>query len=200
METMNVTFDELSAMAFEQSSSKPASKHGALDQISSDRSYLCSVNNNKLNKLKLKVNWDLLYRSICMMIILVVTVICSKNCSSAQSTSVLQTPRQLQQHQNTSRTPKIHPLKLTNGPKFLHGCDDARKTQQHGQHQPATIADNVPNAMFDENTFVNPFATPSTSDAEPSSSQYVDPSNMHTFYQPYPHEYSMAMDHPLGNK
>ncbi|GKA03892.1 retrovirus-related pol polyprotein from transposon TNT 1-94 [Tanacetum coccineum] len=39
------------------------------------------------------------------------------------------------------------------------------------------------------NTFVNSFATPSTSAAESSSSQYVDPSNMHTFYQPYPHEY-----------
>ncbi|GJR66853.1 retrovirus-related pol polyprotein from transposon TNT 1-94 [Tanacetum coccineum] len=65
------------------------------------------------------------------------------------------------------------------------------------QHQPATIADNVPNAMFDENTFVNPFATPSASDAESSTSQYVDPSNMHTFYQPYPHEYQWTKDHPL---
>ncbi|GJZ25262.1 hypothetical protein Tco_0562721 [Tanacetum coccineum] len=57
---------------------------------------------------------------------------------------------------------------------------------QAPQHQPATIAENVPNAMFDENTFVNPFATPSISVAESSSSHYVDPSNMHTFYQPYP--------------
>ncbi|GJT04865.1 retrovirus-related pol polyprotein from transposon TNT 1-94 [Tanacetum coccineum] len=51
--------------------------------------------------------------------------------------------------------------------------------------------------MFDENTFVNPFATPSTSAAESSTSQYVDPSNMHTFYQPYPHEYQWTKDHPL---
>ncbi|GKE29454.1 hypothetical protein Tco_1444838 [Tanacetum coccineum] len=51
--------------------------------------------------------------------------------------------------------------------------------------------------MFDENTFVNPFATPSRSAAESSSSQYVDPSNMHTFYQPYPHEYQWTKDHPL---
>ncbi|GJS35470.1 retrovirus-related pol polyprotein from transposon TNT 1-94 [Tanacetum coccineum] len=64
-------------------------------------------------------------------------------------------------------------------------------------HQPATIADNVPNAMFDANTFVNPFATLSTSDVESSSSQYVDPSNMHTFYQPYPHEFQWTKDHPL---
>ncbi|GJR70268.1 retrovirus-related pol polyprotein from transposon TNT 1-94 [Tanacetum coccineum] len=51
--------------------------------------------------------------------------------------------------------------------------------QQHVQHQPVTITDNVPNAMFNENMFVNPFATLSTSAAESSSSQYVDPSNMH---------------------
>ncbi|GKD14822.1 hypothetical protein Tco_1199229, partial [Tanacetum coccineum] len=43
-----------------------------------------------------------------------------------------------------------------------------------------TIAENVLNAMFDDNSFVNPFATPSTGAAESSSSQYVDPSNMHT--------------------
>ncbi|GJS07150.1 hypothetical protein Tco_0363946 [Tanacetum coccineum] len=53
------------------------------------------------------------------------------------------------------------------------------------------------NAMFDENMFVNPYATPSTSAGESSSSQYVDPSNMHTFYQPYHHEYQWTKDHPL---
>nr|GEX01737.1 retrovirus-related Pol polyprotein from transposon TNT 1-94 [Tanacetum cinerariifolium] len=51
--------------------------------------------------------------------------------------------------------------------------------------------------MFDANTFVNPFATLSTSAAESSSSQYVDPSNMHTIYQPYPHEFQWTKDHPL---
>nr|GEY51014.1 hypothetical protein [Tanacetum cinerariifolium] len=46
------------------------------------------------------------------------------------------------------------------------------------------------NAMVDGNMFVNPFANPSTSAAaETSSSHNVDPSNMHTFYQPYPHEF-----------
>nr|GFC27838.1 retrovirus-related Pol polyprotein from transposon TNT 1-94 [Tanacetum cinerariifolium] len=43
-----------------------------------------------------------------------------------------------------------------------------------------------PNAVIDGNTFVNPFATSSSNAAETSSSQNVDPSNMHTFYQPYP--------------
>ncbi|GJX39399.1 retrovirus-related pol polyprotein from transposon TNT 1-94 [Tanacetum coccineum] len=75
--------------------------------------------------------------------------------------------------------------------------DDLETQQQHVQHQPATIADNVLNAMLDDNAFVNPFATPSTSAAESLSLQYVDPSNMHTFYQPYPHEYQWTKDHPL---
>ncbi|GJQ96215.1 hypothetical protein Tco_0007354 [Tanacetum coccineum] len=63
--------------------------------------------------------------------------------------------------------------------------------------QPEIVADNVSNAMLDGNTFVNPFAPPSTSVGESSSSQYVDPSNMHMFYQPYPYEYLLTKDHPL---
>nr|GEY06943.1 retrovirus-related Pol polyprotein from transposon TNT 1-94 [Tanacetum cinerariifolium] len=62
---------------------------------------------------------------------------------------------------------------------------------------PETVVDNVPNAMFDANTFVNPFANPSKSVVEISSSQYLDPSSMHTFYQPYPHEFQWTKDHPL---
>nr|GFC59723.1 hypothetical protein [Tanacetum cinerariifolium] len=42
------------------------------------------------------------------------------------------------------------------------------------------------NDMVDGNTFFNLFANSSTSAAAASSSQNVDPSNMHTFYQPYP--------------
>nr|GFC47268.1 hypothetical protein [Tanacetum cinerariifolium] len=53
------------------------------------------------------------------------------------------------------------------------------------------------NAMVDENTFVNPFANSSTSAAASSSSQNVDPSNMHTFYQPYLHKFQWTKDHPL---
>nr|GFA30787.1 hypothetical protein [Tanacetum cinerariifolium] len=51
--------------------------------------------------------------------------------------------------------------------------------------------------MFDGHTFVNPFANPSTSDAESSSLHNVDPLNMHTFYQLYPHKFQWTKDHPL---
>nr|GEW42221.1 retrovirus-related Pol polyprotein from transposon TNT 1-94 [Tanacetum cinerariifolium] len=54
-----------------------------------------------------------------------------------------------------------------------------------------------PNAMIDGNTLVNPFVNSSTSAGASSSSQNVDPSNMHTFYQPYPHEFQWTKDHPL---
>nr|GFB38790.1 hypothetical protein [Tanacetum cinerariifolium] len=60
-------------------------------------------------------------------------------------------------------------------------------SQQHAQQQrnltpsPTTsAADNVPNAMFEGDLFVNPFTTPST-ESVVSSTQYVDPLNMHTF-------------------
>nr|GFA46496.1 hypothetical protein [Tanacetum cinerariifolium] len=54
-----------------------------------------------------------------------------------------------------------------------------------------------PNAMVDGNTFVDPFANSSTSAAASSSQQNVDPSNMHTFYQPYPHKFQWTKDQPL---
>ncbi|GJT15847.1 retrovirus-related pol polyprotein from transposon TNT 1-94 [Tanacetum coccineum] len=75
--------------------------------------------------------------------------------------------------------------------------DELETQQQHAQHQPKVVADNVLNAMFDGNVFVNPFAPPSISDIESSSLLNVDPLNMHTFYQSYPHEYQWTKDHPL---
>ncbi|GKG01326.1 hypothetical protein Tco_0306031, partial [Tanacetum coccineum] len=85
------------------------------------------------------------------------------------------TPIATQTTANTSPTPTNPSSQATNFPNSSQDVDEF-ETQQHVQHQPVTIADNVLNAMFDENTFVNPFATLSISDAESSSSQYVDPS------------------------
>nr|GFA92399.1 hypothetical protein [Tanacetum cinerariifolium] len=62
---------------------------------------------------------------------------------------------------------------------------------------PQDVDDLNPNAMIDGNTSVNPFANSSTSATASSSHQNVDPSNMHTFYQPYPHEFQWTKDHPL---
>nr|GEX81912.1 retrovirus-related Pol polyprotein from transposon TNT 1-94 [Tanacetum cinerariifolium] len=114
METMNVSFDELSAMAFEQRSLKPE-----LQSMTS-------------------------------------------------------------RHINTATIPTNSSSHATNVPITSLDVDELN-----------------PNAMVDGNTFVNPFANSSTSAAASSSQQNVDPSNMHTFYQPYPHEFQWTKDHPL---
>nr|GEW78027.1 hypothetical protein [Tanacetum cinerariifolium] len=95
------------------------------------------------------------------------------------------------------------PYELINGKKpdisFLHVFGDLcyPKNDRKDIRKPgAKVADNVLNVVFDGNKFVNLFATPSTSAAESSSSQYMDPSNMYTFYQPCPYKYQHTKDHP----
>nr|GEV05114.1 copia protein [Tanacetum cinerariifolium] len=97
---------------------------------------------------------------------------------------------------DTAPTPTDSSSQAIFFPHTSQDVDELNSQQQHVYQQenqdpiqPETIADNVPNAMFDANTFVNPFATPSTSAAESS--------NVHTFYQPYPHEFQWTKDHPL---
>ncbi|GJX61225.1 hypothetical protein Tco_0294125 [Tanacetum coccineum] len=106
-----------------------------------------------------------------------------RNIPTAQAPQVLHTQTTTTTTTDTTPTPTNSSSQATNFPNTSQDVDEL-KTQQHIQHQPATIADNVLNSMFDENMFVNPFATPSISAAESSSSQYVDPSNMHTSLVP----------------
>nr|GEZ19565.1 hypothetical protein [Tanacetum cinerariifolium] len=105
---------------------------------------------------------------------------------------------------NTAPTPTNSSSFVTNFPNTSHDVYELNLQQQHAQQQGIQthlqsihVADNVPNALFDGNTFVNPFAIPPISAAVSSSSQNVDPSNMHMFYQPYPHEFQWTKDHPL---
>nr|GEV38746.1 Gag-Pol polyprotein [Tanacetum cinerariifolium] len=53
---------------------------------------------------------------------------------------------------DTTPTPTNSSSQAINFPNTSQDVDEL-KTQQHVQHQPATIVDNVPNAMFNENTF-----------------------------------------------
>ncbi|GJV78793.1 hypothetical protein Tco_1514663 [Tanacetum coccineum] len=92
-----------------------------------------------------------------------------------QAPQVLQTLTTSTSIADTALTPTNSSSQATNFPNTSHDVDKL-KTQQRSK-----------NAILDGNTFVNPFATPSISAAESSSSQYADPSNMHTFYQPYPY-------------
>ncbi|GJQ99085.1 hypothetical protein Tco_0522070 [Tanacetum coccineum] len=88
---------------------------------------------------------------------------------AAQAPQVLQTPMATTTTADTAPTPTNSSSQSTNFPNTSQDVDELETQQQHVQHQPATVADNVPNAMFDENTFVKPFATSSTSAAESSS-------------------------------
>nr|GFC86461.1 hypothetical protein [Tanacetum cinerariifolium] len=116
--------------------------------------------------------------------------------SAAQAPQVRQALTSSTSIADTALTPTYSSSQATKFPNTSQDVDELNSQQQHAQQQgnqapiqPETVGDNVPNAMFDANTFVNPFATSSTSAAESSSLQYVDPSNIHTFYQPYPHEF-----------
>ncbi|GJV29465.1 retrovirus-related pol polyprotein from transposon TNT 1-94 [Tanacetum coccineum] len=55
----------------------------------------------------------------------------------------------------------------------------------------------VDNGHVDDNEFYNVLSTPVREEAK-QSSRYVDPSNMHTFYQPHQSEHRWAKDHPLS--
>nr|GEV78297.1 retrovirus-related Pol polyprotein from transposon TNT 1-94 [Tanacetum cinerariifolium] len=120
---------------------------------------------------------------------------------AAQAHQVLHTPTTTTT--NSSPTLTISSSQKINFPITSYDVVKLEPQQQHVQQQddqaliqPKTVAKNVSNAMLNGNMFVNPFANPSTYSAE-SSSHYVDPLNMHTFYQPYPHEYQWTKDHPL---
>ncbi|GJU01869.1 putative ribonuclease H-like domain-containing protein [Tanacetum coccineum] len=196
METMNVTFDELSAMAFEQSSLKPGLQSMTSGQISSglDLPYAPStITTQRPTEGEL----DLLFEAMYDDHVGGQPSAAPRTVPAAQAPQVLQTPTATTTTADTAPTPTNSFSQTISIPSTSQNVDELETQQQHGQPHPATIADDVPNAMFDDNTFVNPFATPSTSAAESSSSQYVDPSNMHTFYQPYLHEYQWTKDHPL---
>nr|GEX24815.1 retrovirus-related Pol polyprotein from transposon TNT 1-94 [Tanacetum cinerariifolium] len=146
METMNVSFDELSAMAFEQRSSKPGLQSMTSGQISS--------------------GLDLTY---------------------APSAITMQQPSE----------GELNLLFEAMYDDYIGGQPSATVRTIPPAQEPQDVDELNSNAMVDGNTFLNPFANSSTSTAASSSSQNVDPSNMHTFYQPYPHEFQWTKDHPL---
>nr|GEY63268.1 hypothetical protein [Tanacetum cinerariifolium] len=90
---------------------------------------------------------------------------------------VFQTPTSSTTIADTAPTPTNSSSQAANIPNTSPDVNDLETQQQHVQQQnnqaplqPKTIVDNVPNDMFDGNTFVNPFATLSTSAAKSSSS------------------------------
>ncbi|GJT31082.1 hypothetical protein Tco_0911357 [Tanacetum coccineum] len=176
METMNVTFDELLAMDFEQSSLKPGLQSITSRQISLrlDLTYAPStITTQQPTEREL----DLLFEAMYDDYIDGQPLAATRTTPAAQAPQVLQTPTVTTTTADTVVTPTNSSTQATNIPNTSPDVDELETQQQHVQQQnnqaplqPEIVADNVPNAMFDRNTFINPFATPSTSDAESSSS------------------------------
>ncbi|GJV98535.1 retrovirus-related pol polyprotein from transposon TNT 1-94 [Tanacetum coccineum] len=152
METMNVTFNEISAIAFEQRSSKPRLQGMISGQISSglDLTYALSTITSQIPTER---ELDLLFKAMYDDYIGGQPSVATRTAPDIPNT--LQDVDELPQQQNVKQQDDQDPL------------------------QPKTVVDNVPNAMFDGHVFENPFAPLSISAAESSSLQYVDPSNMH---------------------
>nr|GEV34704.1 putative RNA-directed DNA polymerase [Tanacetum cinerariifolium] len=176
METMNVSFDELLAMAFKQRSSKPRLQSMTSGQISSglDLTYASStITTQQPTKGELDLLFEAMYDDYI----------------GGQLTAALRTILAVQAHQvrqtvttstsivDTALTPTNSSSQATNFSTNSQDVDELNSQQQHAQQQgnqapiqPETVADNILKAMFDENSFFNPFANPSTSAAESSSS------------------------------
>nr|GEX32884.1 retrovirus-related Pol polyprotein from transposon TNT 1-94 [Tanacetum cinerariifolium] len=134
METMNVSFDELSTMAFEQRSSKPGLQSMTSGQISSglDLTYAPStITTQQPTKGELDLLFEAMYDDFI-----------GGQPSSAQRTILAAQAQQVRQMSMTSTsiadsatTPTISSSQATNFPITSHDVDEINSQQQHAQQQ-----------------------------------------------------------------
>nr|GFC46253.1 hypothetical protein [Tanacetum cinerariifolium]GFC46273.1 hypothetical protein [Tanacetum cinerariifolium] len=196
METMNVTFDELLAMAFEQNSSRPELQSMTSRQISSELELTydpSTINPQRPSERDLDIIFEPLHNEY----------LGGRPAEAPRAIPAAPVEQNLQAltASMSVQDSALVPTNSLNTPVSSHNVDAT--SQQYALQQrnltpspTASAADNLLNAGFEGDLLVNPFGTPSTESAV-SSTQYVDPSNMHTFYQPYPHDYQWTRDHPL---
>nr|GFA35078.1 hypothetical protein [Tanacetum cinerariifolium] len=147
-ETMNGTVDEISAMAFEQSSSKPGLQSKTSGQISSglDLTYAPStITTQKPTKRKL----DLLFKAMYDDYIGGQSSAATRTTLVAQAPQVLQTLTISTTTADTTTTPINSPFQATNIPNTSQDVDEL-EPQQHVQQQdnqaslqPQTVTDIV---------------------------------------------------------
>nr|GEU77934.1 hypothetical protein [Tanacetum cinerariifolium] len=179
IKTMNVSFNELSAMAFEQRSSKPGLQCMTSGQISSglDLTYAPStITKQQPTEGELDLLFEVMYDDY----------FGGQPSTNVENVPPAQEPQVRQTSTASTTIADNVPIPTTSSSHATNILITSQDVDELNQ-----------NAMVDGNTFVNPFATSSSNAAETSSSQNVDPSNMHTFYQPYPHEFQWTKDHPL---
>nr|GEY81551.1 hypothetical protein [Tanacetum cinerariifolium] len=196
METVNVTFDELSGVVFVQNCSRPGLQSLTSGQISSELelTYASSIITPQRPS---EHDLDILFEPLHNEYLGGRPSKAPRTIPGAPVLQNLQAPTACKSFQDSASAP----TNSSNTPVSSHNVD--KQSQQHAQQQrnltpspTISAVDNVLNAVFEGDLFVNPFATPSI-ESVVSSPQYVDPSNMHTFYQPYPHDYQWTKDHPL---
>nr|GEX76399.1 hypothetical protein [Tanacetum cinerariifolium] len=196
IETMNVTFDELSAMPFEQNSLKPGLQSLTSGQISSglELTYAPStITPQKPSERDLDILFKPLHNEY----------LGGQPSEAPRTVYVAPVIQNLQAPSASMSIQDSAPIPTNSLNTLISSYNVDEQSQPHAQQQgnhpslpTASAADDVSNAMFEEDLFVNPFASPST-ESVVSSTQYVDPSNMHTFYQSYPYDYQWTKDHPL---
>nr|GEY53130.1 retrovirus-related Pol polyprotein from transposon TNT 1-94 [Tanacetum cinerariifolium] len=196
IETMNVTFDELLAMAFEQKSSKPDLQSLTYGQISSELelTYAPSIISPQRPS---EHDLDILFKPLHNEYLGGRPSEAPRTIPVAPVIQNLRAPSASMSIQDSALTP----TNSSNIPISSHNVDEQSQlyAQQQGNHTSlptASTVDDVLNVVFEGDLFVNPFSIPST-ESVVSFTQYVDPSNMHTFYQPYPYDYQWTKDHPL---
>nr|GEV18298.1 hypothetical protein [Tanacetum cinerariifolium] len=180
METMNVSFDELSAMAFDQRSSKPGLQSMTSGHISLglDLTYaLSTITTQQPSEGELDLLFEAMYDDY----------IGGQPLATARTVPPSQDPQVCQLSTVSTTIADTAPIPTNSSSLAINIPITSQDVDELNL-----------NAMVNGNTFVNLFANPSTSAATVSSSQQnVDPSNMHTFYQPYPYEFQWTKDHPL---
>nr|GEX44572.1 retrovirus-related Pol polyprotein from transposon TNT 1-94 [Tanacetum cinerariifolium] len=159
METMNVSFDELSVMDFEQRNSKPGLQSMTSGQISLglDLTYAPST----ITTLQPTVGeLDLLFEAMYDDYIGGQPSTSARTVSPAQEPQVHQTSTTSTSIADTAPTPTNSSSQATNVPNTSQNDDELTSQQQYVQKpgiqahlQSETVADNVPNAMSDGNTF-----------------------------------------------
>nr|GEU54367.1 retrovirus-related Pol polyprotein from transposon TNT 1-94 [Tanacetum cinerariifolium] len=166
IEIMNVSFDELSAMAFNQCSLKPRLQSMTSGQISSGLD-LTYAPPRITTQQPTEGELDILFEAMYDYYIGGQPSATPRTVMPAQESQVRQTSTASTTIGDTTPTPTNSSSHATNILITLQNVDELN-----------------PNALFDGNTFVNPFANPSTSAAESSSLQNANPSNMHTTMEP----------------
>nr|GEW34990.1 putative ribonuclease H-like domain-containing protein [Tanacetum cinerariifolium] len=173
IKTMNVTFDELSVMAFEQNSSKPRLQSMTSGQISSELE-LTYAPSTITPQIPSKHDLDILFEPLHNEYLGGQPTEAPRAIPAAPVLQNLQAPTASMSFQDYEPVPKNSSNTLV----YSHNVDVT--SQQHAQQQrnltsspTASAADNVPNAGFEGDLFVNPFGTPSTESVDHPLEQVI---------------------------